>query len=194
MRCLFFKTGCARLRWSFKYDWSKRPLLEKYHKGKTSVRLHNIHSSIKDDIENIIIQNNTTVEAVALPYVYKDATVLFSLPSLSSLQEMSKEQLVDIKAKVSSITGIKTFNSHYDHPLKKEEVILVDHTTLIKLVLWQEHCNKFEDQKTYGREQWQPLSEHSKVRAVSLQRDSSFYTSHYRDGVTDTEQNISQIN
>ena len=40
--------------------------------------------------------------------------------------------------------------------------------------------------------------EHSKVRAVSLQRDSSFYTGlgirHYRDGVTNTEQNISQIN
>ena len=81
--------------------------------------------------------------------------------------------------------------------LKKREVILVDHTTSIKLVLWQEHCDKLEDQKTQG-DQWNPLPEHSKVRAVSLQRESSFYTkpgtSHSRDGVTNTEQNISKIN
>lgn len=96
-------------------------------------------------------------------------------------------------------------NSCYDHPVKKHEVILVDHTTSIKLVLWQEHWGKLEDQRNYALQlskiqgdQWNPLPEHSKVRAVSLQRDSSFYTrlgiSHYRDGVTNTEQNISQIN
>ena len=85
----------------------------------------------------------------------------------------------------------------YDHPLKKQEVVLVDHNTFIKLVLWQEHCDKLEDQKTQGDQQTL-LSEYPKVRAVSLQGDSSFYTKratgHYRDGVTNTEQNISQIN
>ena len=72
------------------------------------------------------------------------------MPSLSPLQEVSKEQLVDVKAKVSSITGVKTINSRYEHPLKKQEVLFVDHTTSIKLVLWQEHCDKLEDQKTYN--------------------------------------------
>ena len=107
------------------FNPAKRPLLEKYHKGKTGVRLHNICSSIKDDVETIIIQNNTSVEPVALPYVYKDATISSSLPSLSSLQEVSKEQLVDVKAKISGITGVKTINSRYDHPFKKQEVIVV---------------------------------------------------------------------
>lgn len=64
------------------FNSAKRPVLEKYHKGKTGVRLHNISSSIKDDVETIIIQNNTSVEPVALPYVYKDATISSSLPSL----------------------------------------------------------------------------------------------------------------
>ena len=134
------------------FNPAKRPLFEKYmyHKGKTWVRLHNIHSSIKDDIESTITQNNTSVEPVALPYVYKDATITSSLPSLSSLQEVSKEQLVDVKAKVSRNTGVKTINRHYDHPLKKHEVILVDHTTSIRLVLWQEHRDKLEDPKTYA--------------------------------------------
>ena len=62
------------------FNPAKTPLLEKYHKRKTEIRLHNICSSIKDDIESIIIQNNTSVEPVALPYVYKDATVSSSLP------------------------------------------------------------------------------------------------------------------
>ena len=132
------------------FNPAKRPLLEKYQKGRTAVRLHNITSSIKDDVESIIIQNNTTVQPVVVPFVYQDAATSSSLPSLSSLQEVSKEQLVDIKAKVSSITAVKTINSRYGYALQRQEVILVDHTTSIKLILWQEHCNKLEDQKTYA--------------------------------------------
>ena len=85
------------------FNPAKRPLLEKYQKGRTAVRLHNITSSIKDDIESIIIQNNTTVQPLVVPFVYQDAATSSSLPSLSSLQEASKEQLVDVKAKVSSM-------------------------------------------------------------------------------------------
>ena len=132
------------------FNPAKRPLLEKYQKGRTAVRLHNITSSNKDDIESIIIQNNTTVQPVVVPFVYQDAATSSSLPSLSSLQEVSKEQLVDVKAKVSSITAVKTINSRYGYALQRQEVILVDHTTSIKLILWQEHCNKLEDQKTYA--------------------------------------------
>ena len=47
----------------------------------------------------------------------------------------------------------------YDHPLKKQEVILVDHTTSIKLLLWQEHCNKLEDKKTYALQDSRRLME-----------------------------------
>ena len=58
--------------------------------------------------------------------------------------------MLDVKAKVSSITAVKTINSRYGYALQRQEVILVDHTTSIKLILWQEHCNKLEDQKTYA--------------------------------------------
>ena len=54
----------------------------------------------------------------------------------------------------------------YDHTLKNQEVILVGHTTSIKLLPWQEHCDKLEDPNTQG-DQWNPLSEYSEVRAVS---------------------------
>ena len=132
------------------FNPAKRPLLEKYQKGRTAVRLHNITSFIKDDSESIIIQNNTTVQPVVVPFAHQDAATSSSLPSLSSLQEVSKEQLLDVKAKVSSITAVKTINSRYGYALQRQEVILVDHTTSIKLILWQEHCKKLEDQKTYA--------------------------------------------
>ena len=101
------------------FNPAKRPLLEKYQKGRTAVRLHNITSSNKDDIESIIIQNNTTVQPVVVPFVYQDAATSSSLPSLSSLQVVSKEQLVDVKAKVSSITAVKTINSRYGYALQR---------------------------------------------------------------------------
>lgn len=132
------------------FNPAKRPLQEKYQKGRTAVRLHNITSFIKDDSESIITQNNTTVQPVVVPFAHQDAATSSSLPSLSSLQEVSKEQLLDVKAKVSSITAVKTINSRYGYALQRQEVILVDHTTSIKLILWQEHCNKLEDQKTYA--------------------------------------------
>ncbi|CAH3155511.1 unnamed protein product, partial [Pocillopora meandrina] len=91
------------------FNPAKRPLLEKYQKGRTAVRLHNITSSIKDDIESIIIQNNTTVQPVVVPFVYQDAATSSSLPSLSSLQEVSKEQLVDVKVEQFLFKEIPSF-------------------------------------------------------------------------------------
>ena len=155
------------------FNPAKRPLLEKYHKGKTAVRLHNIRSAIKDDVESIIIQNNTTVQPVVVPFVYKDAAISSSLQSLASLQEVSKEQLVDVKAKVSSITGVKTINSRYGDALQKQEVILVDHTTSIKLILWQEHCNKLENQKTYALQNLR-LKESNGARYLNTPKSEEF--------------------
>ena len=170
------------------FNPAKRPLLENYHKGKTGVRLHNICSSIKDDVETIIIQNNTSAEPVALPYVYKDATISSSLPSLSSLQEVSKEQLVDVKAKVSSITGVKTINSCYDHPLKEQEVLFVDHATSIKLALWQEHWDKLEDQKTYNLENLR-LAETNGIRYLNTSKSEQFL---YKE-IPPFTQNLAQV-
>lgn len=71
-----------------------------------------------------------------MPFGYEDAAVNSSLPSIASLQEVSTEQLVQIKAKVSNMSGIKQIESQYGQTLQKQEVILVDHTTSIKLILW----------------------------------------------------------
>ena len=90
------------------------------------------------------------MEPVTMPFAYEDAAVSSLLPSLASLQEVSTEQLVQIKAKVSNMSGIKQIESHYGHTLQKQEVILIDHTTSIKLILWQEHCDKLEMEKAFS--------------------------------------------
>ena len=86
---------------------------------------------------------------MVVPFAYKDASTTSSLPSLASLQDVSSEQLVQVQAKVTNISDMKTLTTRYGHALQKQEVILVDHTSSMKLILWWEHSGKLENEKTY---------------------------------------------
>ena len=125
------------------------PCLEKIEKGKTGVTLLNIRRSEKDGVESIIIQKNTTSQPTVLPFPYQDNNVASALSNLASLQDVSLEQLVEVQAKLIHLGAVKKQNTRYGQSLLKQEVILVDHTTSIKLVLWQDHCEKLSDGKTY---------------------------------------------
>lgn len=81
------------------FNLAKRPNLYKYEQAQTAVTLHNVRSTEKDGIQSIIIQKNTTMEPVTVPFAFQHAAVSPSLPSIASLQEVSVEQLVQIKAK-----------------------------------------------------------------------------------------------
>ncbi|CAH3157330.1 unnamed protein product, partial [Porites lobata] len=107
--------------------------------------------------------NDTVVRAVCFnpdkkPHLEKNpkrktAVTLFNhdvvIISLASLQDVSLEQLVEVKAKLTRLTAVKTQNNRFGQPLQKQEAILVDHTTSIKVILWQEHCNTLTEEKTY---------------------------------------------
>lgn len=56
-----------------------------------------------------------------MPFGYEDAAVSSSLPSIASLQEVSTEQLVQIKAKVSNMSGIKQIESQYGQTLQNKK-------------------------------------------------------------------------
>ena len=64
-----------------------------------------MRSTVKDGIESII-QNITTIKPVSVSFPYEHAEVSSSLPSLATPQ-VSIKNLVRIKAKVSTIIGIK---------------------------------------------------------------------------------------
>lgn len=61
------------------------------------------------------------MEPVIMPFGYEDAAVSSSLPSIASLQEVSTEQLVQIKAKVSNMSGIKQIESQYGQTLQNKK-------------------------------------------------------------------------
>ncbi|CAH3172628.1 unnamed protein product [Porites lobata] len=75
--------------------------------------------------------------------------MMSSFISLASLQDVSLEQLVEVKAKLTRLTAVKTQNNRFGQPLQKQEAILVDHTTSIKVILWQEHCNTLTEEKKH---------------------------------------------
>ena len=105
-----------------------------------SSKTHNVRSTVKDGIESIIIiYNNPTIEPATVSFPHNHAEESSSLPSLATLQVASIEQWVQIKTKVSNITGIKEIKGRYGQTLQKQEVILVDHTISVKFVLRQEH-------------------------------------------------------
>ena len=77
-------------------------------------------------------------------------------------------------------------------------------TYRLKLILWQEHCEKLEEQKTHSSEsktqrvQWHTVPKQSKVRALCFPRDPCFHTetcrSNNRHGVFVAQKHVCQNN
>lgn len=108
-----------------------------------------------------------------VPFAYKAASTTSSLPSLASLQDVSSGQVVQGQAKVTNISGVKTLTTRYGHALQKQEVILVDHTTSMKLILWQEHCDKLENEKAYTLKNLR-LEDSNNMRYLNTPRSEQF--------------------
>lgn len=112
------------------------------------------------------------LRVLTVPFPHEHAEVSSSLPSLATLQDVSIVQLVQIKAKASNITGIKQIKGCYGQTLQTQEVILLDHTTSIKLILWQEHCDKLKKEKTYSQNI--QLRESNATRYLNIAKSKQF--------------------
>ena len=71
------------------------------------------------------------------------------IPNISGLDKLALEQLVSIKAYVAEVSNVKQIIVHGKTPLKKQEVLIADPTSCIKLVLWGDYVNSLEQGKTY---------------------------------------------
>lgn len=118
------------------------------------------------------LQWKMELRVLTVPIPHEHAEVSSSLPSLATLQEVSIVQLVQIKAKASNITGIKQIKGCYGQTLQTQEVILLDHTTSIKLILWQEHCDKLKKEKTYSQNI--QLKESNATRYLNIAKSKQF--------------------
>lgn len=118
------------------------------------------------------LQWKMELRVLTVPFPHAHAEVSSSLPSLATLQEVSIVQLVQIKAKASNITGIKQIKGCYGQTLQTQEVILLDHTTSIKLILLQEHCDKLKKEKTYSQNI--QLKESNATRYLNIAKSKQF--------------------
>ena len=71
------------------------------------------------------------------------------IPDISSLQKVAGEQVVSLKGEIAQLSGIKYLDTLHHGKLEKQEVILRDATSSIKLILWEDYVESLELNKTY---------------------------------------------
>ncbi len=71
------------------------------------------------------------------------------LPNISAIQQLALEQLLSIKAHVLDVSPLKHINSQKKGNFIKQEVLVGDPTTTIKVVLWQDNINTLNKGSTY---------------------------------------------
>lgn len=63
--------------------------------------------------------------------------------TIASLNEVAPEQLINVKAEIAEVSAVKTIKTQYQGTLKKQEVLIRDSTSSIKLVLWKKAKHTF---------------------------------------------------
>ena len=128
--------------------------LNTLQKTKSPVKITNYNTSAASSgKEDIIILSKTRISPITsneinFPYL-SELTATGTLPDLSALEKLAAEQLVTIKAEVVQVSAVKTLHTQYQGVLKKQEVIIRDPTTSVKLLLWENSVEMLELNKTY---------------------------------------------
>lgn len=128
--------------------------LNTLQKTMTPVKITNYNTSAASSgKEDIIILSKTRISPITsneidFPHL-TELTASGILPDLSALEKLAAEQLVTIKAEVAQVSAVKTLHTQYQGVLKKQEVIIRDPTTSVKLLLWENSIEMLELNKTY---------------------------------------------
>ena len=69
--------------------------------------------------------------------------------TIASLNEVAPEQLVSVKAEIAEVSGVKTVKTQHQGTLKKQEVLIRDATSSMKVVLWEDNVDQLQQNKTY---------------------------------------------
>lgn len=131
----------------------KRAVLQNYQNEKSPVKITKYRTSNKYGREDIVIEKTTIVNTINAENApeYKELD-LSPVPTITSLNQVSAEQLVTLKANVAKVNGSKIITTSSRNPtsqLKKQDVIIVDPTASMRLILWEEYIDCLETNKTY---------------------------------------------
>lgn len=113
--------------------------------GKRPVKIRKF--DFNDKYNNVVITKKTIVEQYKEPinFTCADSTALITL---CDIQAISPGQLVTVTAKVTQMGSVKHLKTE-SGTLKQITAILVDPTTSIKVVFWEESVDSIENEETY---------------------------------------------
>lgn len=89
-------------------------------------------------------------DKISFPYSEDLAASTSGQPiSLSAIHNLAGEQLISIKGQTTSISGVKIITTQFSGKTKKQELIVRDNTAWVKVVLWGNHVDSLQLNKTY---------------------------------------------
>ena len=71
------------------------------------------------------------------------------ITGISALNNVASEQLISIKAQVVNISAVKVVRTQYQGTLKKQEILIRDTTSSIKVILWESYTETLTLNTTY---------------------------------------------
>ena len=71
------------------------------------------------------------------------------ITSISALNNVASEQLISVKAQVVNISAVKVVKTQYQVTLKKQEVLIRDTTSSVKVILWESYAETLTLNSTY---------------------------------------------
>ena len=136
------------------FSTEKHPELKTLQQTKSPVKITNYNTSANNGKEDIILLSKTKITPITsddsnFPYSGELTAATGILPNLLALEKLAAEQLVTIKAQVAQMSSVKTLRTQHQGVLKKQELLIRDTTTSVKLLLWENNVDMLELNKTY---------------------------------------------
>ena len=126
--------------------------LEKHQADKSPVKISNFKFSSNYSKDNVVIDRSSKITPVGddVGFLHVEMAPP-SVTSLLSLNQVSSEQLVTLKAKVAKISGCKkiTTSKNPNSQLVKQELVIVDPTASVKVILWEQFVDCLKEGQTY---------------------------------------------
>lgn len=131
------------------FSQQKHPEIKTFQNTKCAVKILNYTTSKTDDIilnhQSKIIPNE---EATEFNYS-ADLIPTGVITGISALNNVASEQLISIKAQVVNISAVKVVRTQYQGTLKKQEILIRDTASSIKVILWESYTETLTLNSTY---------------------------------------------
>ena len=128
----------------------KKTTLQSADENRSPVKISNFRHSRYLGNESIVIDKKTSVVQLVIDIGFERTQMIDTsqLITIKDLQQVVPEQNVNLKAKVTRLSGVKKV-PRGNHHLTKQECFITDPTGSIKLILWESQVATLENNVTY---------------------------------------------